>query len=268
MQNMSQQTVPYILSDITNTICNAGIMMYPIGSETQCAHPALPFYQPQTGGTKFSIDELSILLNDMEERMLDFLADLGVIAKSQICSNCGDQMRRWYDKSKQLHFWICTKTKYAKKCKGGKFSVRKGTFLQHSRLSIQTVMWYIWHFVHKLSIKQCQEYMSVGKFNQETICEAYKSCRVICNDWIRNNFEPLGGFGQIIEFDESYFSGQPKYGRGRAAAWTEDDPWVFGIAQRGSLLCWLEQVPNRRRNTLLPILNARIKSGSVLCSEI
>ena len=50
MQNMSQQTVPYILSDITNTICNAAIMMYPIGSETQCAHPALPFYQPQTGG--------------------------------------------------------------------------------------------------------------------------------------------------------------------------------------------------------------------------
>ena len=90
--------------------------------------------------------------------------------------------------------------------------------MQRSRLSIQTVMWYIWHFEHELTIKQCRQYMSVGKFNQETICEAYKSCRVICNDWMRNNFERLGGFGQIIEFDESYFSGQPKYGRGRGHA--------------------------------------------------
>ena len=219
---------------------------------------------------KMSIDDFSKLVNGDEEVLLDFLADLGVIAKSQTCSNCGDNMRRFFDKSKNQTFWICTKSKNGVKCKGGKFSIRKGTFLQNVHLSIQQVLWYIWHFVHELSVKQCREYMSIGKYNKETVVEAYKSCRAICNDWIRENFEPLGGFGTIVEFDESYFSGAPKYGRGgrgHAPSWEEENPWVFGIVQRGSLDCWLQQVTNRRRTTLVPILNSRLKQGSVLCSD-
>ena len=219
---------------------------------------------------KMSIDDFSKLVNGEQEVLLDFLADLGVIAKSQTCSNCGDKMWRFFDKSKNQTFWICTKSKNGVKCKGGKFSIRKGTFLQNVHLSIQQVLWYIWHFVHKLSVKQCREYMSIGKYNKETVVEAYKSCRAICNDWIRENFEPLGGFGTIVEFDESYFSGAPKYGRGgrgHAPSWEEENPWVFGIVQRGSLDCWLQQVTNRRRTTLVPILNSRLKQGSVLCSD-
>ena len=219
---------------------------------------------------KMSIDDFSKLVNGDEEVLLDFLADLGVIAKYQTCSNCGDNMRRFFDKSKNQTFWICTKSKNGVKCKGGKFSIRKGTFLQNVHLSIQQVLWYIWHFVHELSVKQCREYMSIGKYNKETVVEAYKSCRAICNDWIRENFEPLGGFGTIVEFDESYFSGAPKYGRGgrgHAPSWEEENPWVFGIVQRGSLDCWLQQVTNRRRTTLVPILNSRLKQGSVLCSD-
>ena len=219
---------------------------------------------------KMSIDDFSKLVNGEQEVLLDFLADLGVIAKYQTCSNCGDNMRRFFDKSKNQTFWICTKSKNGVKCKGGKFSIRKGTFLQNVHLSIQQVLWYIWHFVHELSVKQCREYMSIGKYNKETVVEAYKSCRAICNDWIRENFEPLGGFGTIVEFDESYFSGAPKYGRGgrgHAPSWEEENPWVFGIVQRGSLDCWLQQVTNRRRTTLVPILNSRLKQGSVLCSD-
>ena len=100
-----------------------------------------------------SIDDFSKLVNGDEEVLLDFLADLGVIAKSQTCSSCGDNMQRLFDKSKNQTFWICTKSKNGVTCKGGKFSIRKGTFLQHVHLSIQQVLWYIWHFVHELSVK-------------------------------------------------------------------------------------------------------------------
>ena len=95
--------------------------------------------------------------------------------------------------------------------------------------------------------------MSIGQTNKNTIVEAYKSCRAICTEWIHENHEPLGVFGEIVEFDESFCAGQPKYGRGRAVAQIDTDPWVFGLAQRGSLDCWLEQVHNRRRNTFVPL---------------
>ena len=52
--------------------------------------------------------------------------------------------------------------------------------------------------------------MSIGQANKNTIVEAYKSCRDICSEWIHENHKPLGGFGEIVEFDESLFAGQPK----------------------------------------------------------
>ena len=80
----------------------------------------------------------------------------------------------------------------------------------------------------------------------------------------------LGGLELLLSSMRVFFSGAPKYGRGgrgHAPGWKDDDPWVFGIVQRGSFNCWLEQVLNRRRTTLVPILNSRVKEGSVLCSD-
>ena len=246
------------------------VMSYAPDVETQCVHPMLPFYQPSSGGNTFSIDDLSSLVNGDFDNLLQFSKDIGIIAKFQHCANCGQNMRCFFDKSKNCHWWICTRTNNGVKCnttKYGKFSIRKEIFLDHSHISIENVLWYVWHFVHQLIVKQCREYMSVGKFNKHTIVEAYKSCRNICNDWIRKNFEPLGGYGKIVELDESYFAGQPKYGRGRAVAWKEDDPWVFGIVERDSLDCWVQQVHNRRRTTLVPILDSHVANGSILCSD-
>ena len=45
------------------------------------------------------------------------------------------------------------------------------------------------------------------------------------------NFEPLGVFCKIVEIDESFLPGAPKYGRGRGQgdAWYDEDHWVFGL---------------------------------------
>ena len=45
--------------------------------------------------------------------------------------------------------------------------------------------------------------------------------------------------------DESYFPGAPKYNRGRrlGTLWEEDDKWTFGLTERDSLDCVLEQSP-------------------------
>ena len=52
-------------------------------------------------------------------------------------------------------------------------------------------------------------------------------CREICNEWFWDprNTAKLGGFGTIVEMDESYFAGKPKdqYGRRLGETSWEDD---------------------------------------------
>jgi hypothetical protein len=50
----------------------------------------------------------------------------------------------------------------------------------------------------------------------------------------------LGGFGKVVEIDESVLPGNPKYGKGHKndhgnAVWVEQDEqvWVFGRIERG-----------------------------------
>ena len=64
------------------------------------------------------------------------------------------------------------------------------------------MMWITWHFVH-------------GQTNNMTVMMRFRLCREVCDTCIRQNFEPLGGFGKVVEIDESFLPGAPKYGRGR-----------------------------------------------------
>ena len=79
--------------------------------------------------------------------------------------------------------------------------------------------------------------MSIGQSNQKTVVNWYAQCREVCTTWIHKHAPKLGGFGKIVEFDESFFAGAPKYGRGRAKGWNDQDEWVFGLVERGTLKC-------------------------------
>jgi len=71
----------------------------------------------------------------------------------------------------------------------------------------------------------------------------------VCTSWIwnENNIPKLGGFGKVVEMDESFFAGAPKFNRGRrlGTSWEDDEKWVFGVVQRDSLNCVLQQVPSK-----------------------
>ena len=72
--------------------------------------------------------------------------------------------------------------------------------------------------------------MSVSQDNDHAIVKWYSLCREICGKWIETNPPKLGGFGKIVEMDESYFAGAPKYGKGRRLAedsWDGFDKWGF-----------------------------------------
>ena len=76
---------------------------------------------------------------------------------------------------------------------------------------------------------------------------------------------------KIVEFDESFPPGKPKYNREHSLGkdgWKNDEKWIFAMTERGSLDVIAEQVPsNHSRKVLLPILKKNCKVGAILCSD-
>ena len=236
----------------------------------QNVHPMLAFYQHDLKTDTMSHDAFARLLApDNELDLLQFLSQAGVIACQQICKFCGGQMH--FHKSGKTWYWICTRRVDGIKCNRGKKSICDGTFFDKSHLSIQAIMWIVWHFVHKLSENQCKQYTNMGQKAETTVVAWYAKCREVCEKWIWANKPKLGGFGKIVEMDESHFAGTSKYGKGRRNGedpWKGYNKWVFGLTERGSLDCTLKSVySSRSREVVLPIINETCTDGSIFCSN-
>ena len=170
-------------------------------------------------------------------------------------------------------FWICTRRVRGVKCNRGKKSIRDGTIFDNCDLSTQNMLTIMWHFIHNLHEKQCANYTNISQKNNTAIIKWYKYCREVVTEWYWDpqNTPKLGGYGKIVEFDESFFPGKPKYNRGRRLgedAWDDDDKWVFGMTERGTLDAVAIQVPsNRSRKDLLPYIDQYCKTGTIFCSD-
>ena len=167
----------------------------------QNIHPLLAWYK-------------SDLDPDNERAMYDLLTQIGLLPSSRQCQFCGNNMRIACEKSL---FWLCTRRVNGIKCNRGKKSMREGTVFDGAMLSTQTILTILWHFVHQLTEAQCSQYTKISDKNYSSIVKWYKFACTVCTEWINNpdNMPKIGGYGKIVEFDESFFPGKPKYNRGR-----------------------------------------------------
>ena len=254
-----------IKSDTTDSVQSIPISF-------QNKHPLLAWYKHDFNNGHMSYDEFRALLQyDNDANLITFLMEHGLISKQRPCMLCGGNMRTKKDGNQW--FWICTRRVNGVKCNRGKKSIRHGTIFENSKLSIQTILTLMWHYVHHMSEKQCAEYTNISDKNNTSVVKWYKFCRQVCTDWFWDplNTPKLGGFGKIVEMDESFFPGNPKFNRGRRlgeGAWQDDEKWLFGMTERGSLDAIAVQVPsNRSRLSLMPHVNAHCLPGTIFCSD-
>ena len=233
-------------------------------NESQNIHPMLSRYQDGPASDAYMSYACLMAIVQDRTRTVEFLQRVGVLAKFQTCRKCGEEMIRAYSNSHKWH-WMRNRRKNGVPCKVN-FSMKSGTFLDNACLSLPTFLVIFWHFVHCLSQKQAKKYLDIGHHNK-TISTQYRHWREVCNAWIYKNWIPLGGEGKVCEIDKSYFAGQQKYGRRRPATGTWVFPWVFGIVCRGSLPIWLERVPEKTRDYLVPIMEKRVKPGTEIHSD-
>ena len=112
-------------------------------------------------------------------------------------------------------------------------------------------------------------------YNNNTVVDWFNFMREVCNDWMQNKSEKLGGPGVVVEIDESYMCGRQKNGKGRRLGEVKDDdeytwkfPWALGALERGTLKYFLERIKSpRSREVLLPILRKWLLPGTIVISD-
>ena len=57
------------------------------------------------------------------------------------------------------------------------------------------------------------------------------------------------------------------FGRLQNLGWEDEEQRAFGLVGRNSLDCWIERVGTRGRKTLVPIIDAHCKPGTVFTSD-
>ena len=152
------------------------------------------------------------------------------------------------------HIWSCS----YRKCTN-KISFRRCSFFERSHLSIAVILQLVYYWIYKYPQHIVLQELGVSK---KTVVDFYNFCREVCSVVLQKEAEPIGGPGKIVEIDESKF-GKRKYNRGRRV----DGIWVFGGVERDSGNCFFETVPDRKAETLLPIIKRWIQPGTTIYSD-
>ena len=122
---------------------------------------------------------------------------------------------------------------------------------------------------------QVRGYRATVTLDPKTVTRYLHIYRRTQHNWLRRSLTPrqrqLGGDGWIVEIDESCFVKKRIYGRGSASG-VNEHKWVFGMVERSRDgvrgKCLLFHVPNRRRETLITLIERHIIRGLSLVSSL
>lgn len=107
---------------------------------------------------------------------------------------------------------------------------------------------------------------AAGQVGVSNVCAVdwYSYCREVCYTIVSNLDICIGGEGLHVEIDESHVF-RRKYRQGRVLA--HEDVWVFGGICRETKEVFVQVVPDRRGNTLWPIIRRKIAPGSIIMTD-
>lgn len=178
------------------------------------------------------------------EACLDYL--FASLYPGAVCPKCGDS--RYYLQQGTSHY-VCI-------CGGHQISPKKGTIFHKSRTDL--VKWFYAIYLFSIS----KNGVSANEL-QRQLGVTYKTAWRMGFQIRKLMEQPLKKFGGVIEADETYIGGKRRIVRGRGALGKTP---VFGLQNRQKAV-YTVVVPNVRANTLLGIIDERVKRKSTLMTD-
>lgn len=201
-------------------------------------------------------DEKIYEITKDEETCLNYCIDNGLIKENKVC--CGKRIFATKRMKNNIPHFIyrCNNTICRKQV-----SVRKDTFFERSNLSLGQILKLIYFFVKEETKIERLKIKTKIK-SKTTIIDWLNFCRDICAEYLNINKPILGGVMETVEIDEAVLN-KRKYNRGRNLK----EQWVFGIYEVSSKKCVVVEIPDRKRETLFPIIFKHVLLGTRIFTD-
>lgn len=143
-----------------------------------------------------------------------------------------------------------------------RYSIRKDSIYSGSKLTLQVLLCILYFFAQGSNVTQCSRFLK-GKVSRKSIIQWYNYYRDVCTEWLTRN--PVF-FDQnvTVHIDECCLCTKRKYNKGAKRG---QNRWIFGIVDNANHKCFIKFIPNKKRETLLPIIQARIPVGTTVNSD-
>ena len=225
----------------------------------------------------YSFKEVLRTITHSKATCIQFLQKNGCIPTSMLCPGpvingnrgnyCGKNMaiKKVSDRKDGLS-WRCRSVhKYMKKgleytVKDVKVSIRQNTWLKDANLTLEEIVELLYLWANGFTISEIEHEL---KISHRTIVEWTMYFREACTTLVMESGNQIGGPGVHVEIDESKF-GKRKYYRGHKV----EGQWVFGGREtKDTRKVFMIPVANRKKTTLLPLIEKWIAKGSIIHSD-
>ena len=212
---------------------------------------------------KFSYRRIERLLSGGLVRLITLLQTIGVLADRIMCPLHPNTEMTFCNHVEPIDGWLwkCTVPSCNKRV-----SIRRHSFFARSHLKLDQLFILAFAWFQGNSQRQAAEEAElpatpIGRGNK-TVSDWYNFCRDVCREVLNQKSEMIGGYGKIVELDESAF-GKRNYHRGRV----RKTQWVFGGIEQDSNKMFAVTVKDRKRRTLWPIIFKYVRPGSVIYTD-
>lgn len=191
----------------------------------------------------------------------------GPLLNGQRMNNCGKLMalKKVTDRKDGLS-WRC---RSVHKClrkgleytlKDVKVSIRENTWLKDANLTLEEIVELLYLWANGFTISEIEHEL---KISHRTVVEWTMYLRETCTTIVMESSDKIGGQDVHVEIDESKF-GKRKYYRGHRV----EGQWIFGGREtKDTSKVFMVPVANRKKTTLLPLIEKWIAKGSVIHSD-